>query len=113
MTDDYFAGLSALSRRHDLPFNIHILETKLQRVLGREKFGKSLVRHVHDLGFLDERMMVIHAIWIDDADIALLAAARLHRRPQPGVQPAPGQRRDAVTASCAKPACRSAWAATR
>jgi cytosine/adenosine deaminase-related metal-dependent hydrolase len=62
-----------LSRRHDLPFNIHILETKLQRVLGREKFGKSLVRHVHDLGFLDERMMVIHAIWIDDDDIALLA----------------------------------------
>lgn len=75
VTHDYFAGLSALSRTHDLPFNIHILETKLQRVLGAEKFGKSLVRHVHDLGFLDERMMVIHAIWIDDEDIALLAAA--------------------------------------
>ncbi len=73
VTDDYFAGLSALSKRHDLPFNIHMLETKLQRVLGREKFGKSLVRHVHDLGFLDERMMVIHAIWIDDGDIRLLA----------------------------------------
>jgi 5-methylthioadenosine/S-adenosylhomocysteine deaminase len=73
VTDDYFAGLSALSRQHDLPFNIHILETKLQRVLGREKFGKSLVRHVHDLGFLDERMMVIHAIWIDGDDIRLLA----------------------------------------
>ena len=76
VTNDYFAGLSALSRRHDLPFNIHILETKLQRVLGREKFGKSLVRHVHDLGFLDERMMVIHAIWVDDADIRLLADSR-------------------------------------
>ena len=73
VTHDYFAGLSGLSKTHDLPFNIHILETKLQRVLGEEKFGKSLVQHVHDLGFLDERMMVIHAIWIDDADIALLA----------------------------------------
>ncbi|MEO8751458.1 MAG: amidohydrolase family protein [Casimicrobiaceae bacterium] len=75
VTDDYFAGLSALSRTHDLPFNIHMLETKVQRVLGDEKFGKSLVRHVHDLGFLDERVMVIHAIWIDDDDIDLLAAA--------------------------------------
>ncbi len=75
VTHDYLAGLSALSKAHDLPFNIHILETKLQRVLGAEKFGKSLVRHVHDLGFLDERMMVIHAIWIDDADIELLAQA--------------------------------------
>jgi cytosine/adenosine deaminase-related metal-dependent hydrolase len=76
VTDDYFAGLSDLSRQRDLPFNIHILETKVQRVLGQLKYGKSLVRHVHDLGFLDERMMVIHAIWIDDADIALLADAR-------------------------------------
>jgi len=73
VSDDYFRGLSALSREHDLPFNIHILETRLQRVLGDVKYGKSLVRHVHDLGLLDERMMVIHAIWIDDADIALLA----------------------------------------
>jgi cytosine/adenosine deaminase-related metal-dependent hydrolase len=75
VTDDYFHGLSALSRRHDLPFNIHILETRLQRVLGDVKYGKSLVRHVHDMGLLDERMMVIHAIWIDDVDIALLARA--------------------------------------
>ena len=75
VTVDYFAGLSKLSTEHDLPFNIHILETKLQRVLGEVKFGKSLVRYVHELGFLDERMMVIHAIWIDDADIALLAQA--------------------------------------
>ena len=73
VTLDYFAGLSALSKRHDVPFNIHILETKLQRVLGVQKFGKSLVRYVHDLGHLDERMMVIHAIWIDDDDIRLLA----------------------------------------
>jgi 5-methylthioadenosine/S-adenosylhomocysteine deaminase len=76
VTNDYFAGLSALSKQHDLPFNIHMLETKLQRVLGREKYGKSLVQHVHDLGFLDERMMVIHAIWVDDRDIRLLADAR-------------------------------------
>jgi cytosine/adenosine deaminase-related metal-dependent hydrolase len=73
VTTEYFSALSALSREHDLPFNVHILETRLQRVLGEEKFGKSLVRYVHDLGHLDERMTVIHAIWIDDEDVALLA----------------------------------------
>ncbi len=76
VTRDYLAALSELSKRHDLPFNIHILETKLQRVLGETKYGKSLVRYVHDLGLLDERMMVIHAIWIDERDIELLAASR-------------------------------------
>ncbi len=75
VTDDYFAALSDLSRSHDLPFNIHILETRLQRVLGDVKYGKSLVRHVHDLGLLDERMLVIHAIWIDALDMELLAHA--------------------------------------
>ncbi len=48
----------------------------MQRVLGEVKYGKSLVRYVHDLGLLDERMMVIHAIWLDERDIELLAAAR-------------------------------------
>lgn len=75
VSDDYFRGLSALSRAHDLPFNIHILETRLQRVLGDVKYGRSLVRHVQELGLLDERMMVIHAIWIDTEDIELLARA--------------------------------------
>ena len=75
VSDDYFAVLSDFSRTHDLPFNIHMLETKLQRVYGQAVLGKSLVRHVHDLGFLDERMLVIHAIWVDEADMALLAQA--------------------------------------
>jgi cytosine/adenosine deaminase-related metal-dependent hydrolase len=75
VTIDYFNALSELSQQHDLPFNIHILETKLQRVLGEEKFGCSLLRYVHELGLLDERMLVIHAIWVGDDDIRLLADA--------------------------------------
>jgi 5-methylthioadenosine/S-adenosylhomocysteine deaminase len=75
VTKPYLHALSRLSARHDLPFNIHILETKLQRVFGEEKLGKSLVRYAHDEGVLDERTLVMHAIWIDDADIALLAGS--------------------------------------
>ncbi len=75
VTVDYFAALSELSKSLDIPFDIHILETKLQRVLGQEKFGKSLVRYVHDLGLLDERMMVIHTIWVDDDDVRMMADA--------------------------------------
>ena len=76
VSEDYFAFLSDFSREHDLPFNIHMLETKTQRVFGQTRWGKSLIRHVHDLGFLDERVMAIHAIWVDDADIALMADAK-------------------------------------
>lgn len=75
VTVPYFKALTALSAKHDIPFIVHILETRLQRVFGQEKYGKSLVRYVHDLGLLDERKLVVHAVWIDDEDIALLAAS--------------------------------------
>ena len=74
----YFADLDALSRRHDLPFYVHMLETKLQRVLKDEQprfGGRSLVRYTADLGLLSERMNVIHAIWVDDHDLDLIAAS--------------------------------------
>jgi 5-methylthioadenosine/S-adenosylhomocysteine deaminase len=53
-----------------------VLETKLQRVLGSEKFnGRSLIRYVYDEGLLSDRLNVIHGIWLDDADMDLIAAA--------------------------------------
>ncbi|WP_236225656.1 amidohydrolase family protein [Pseudomonas pseudonitroreducens] len=73
VTPAYLQALSELSRRHDLPFNIHVLETKLQRVLGEEKYGQSLVALLQERGVLDERCQIIHGIWIDDRDIQLLA----------------------------------------
>lgn len=75
VTESYFRALSALSHQHDLPFVVHILETKLQRVFGDVVFGKSLVRYVHDLGLLDARMQIVHAIWVDDEDMRLMANA--------------------------------------
>jgi len=71
-TPDYLRALHALAHEHDIPFFCHILETKLQRVLGAEKYGKSLVQYVDELGILDEHMQVIHAIWIDEQEIATL-----------------------------------------
>ncbi len=78
ISPDYMGELDQLSRTHDLPFYVHMLETKLQRVLADEQprfKGRSLVRYTADLGLLSERMNVIHAIWMDDADYDLIAEA--------------------------------------
>jgi cytosine/adenosine deaminase-related metal-dependent hydrolase len=37
---------------------------------------RSLIQYVDDLALLSDRMNVIHAVWIDDIDIGLLAKAR-------------------------------------
>lgn len=73
VTEDYLQSLSSLSRRHDLPFVIHMLETKLQRVLGEERYGRSLIELTRDREVLDERVQVVHAIWIDEEDMAILS----------------------------------------
>lgn len=75
VTTDYLGALSDLSAEFDVPYNMHILETRLQRVLGDVRFGKSLVRYVRDEGVLNERSVIIHAIWVDDADMDLMAAS--------------------------------------
>jgi 5-methylthioadenosine/S-adenosylhomocysteine deaminase len=78
VSPEYFAALDELSRAHDTPIYAHMLETKAQRVLSDEQrrfAGRSLVRYTADLGLLSERLNIIHAIWVDDADLDLIATA--------------------------------------
>jgi cytosine/adenosine deaminase-related metal-dependent hydrolase len=76
VSPDYFAQLDDLSLRHNLPFYAHMLETRLQRVYGEVCLnGRSLVELTHELGLLSDRMNVIHAIWVNDRDLDLLAAS--------------------------------------
>lgn len=75
---EYFEALDDRSRIHHVPLFAHMLETKVQRVLATEhpRFaGRSLVRYTADLGLLNERTNVIHAVWVDDADLDLIAAS--------------------------------------
>jgi 5-methylthioadenosine/S-adenosylhomocysteine deaminase len=76
VTPEYFQALDELSRPRNLPFYIHVLETKLQRVFGEERLGgRSLLRYIHDTGFLSDRMNIIHGVWLDEEDMDLIAAA--------------------------------------
>ena len=75
VTPEFFRALSGLSREHGLAFDMHVNETRYQRVLSLRKHGKTFFRHLHDLDLLDERVMIIHAIWADGDDIEIMANA--------------------------------------
>src|SRR5258708_7110567 len=68
-TDDYLIGLHNLAADKAAPLVMHVYESKVQRVAGQLRYGGSLVRHVRELGVLDERTAVVHAVWVDDQDI--------------------------------------------
>ena len=71
-TDDLFVAANELSRDHDTTFHVHVLETKMQAVTGREFFGSTLVEYLDSLGVLSDRATLAHGIWLTDSDIARL-----------------------------------------
>jgi 5-methylthioadenosine/S-adenosylhomocysteine deaminase len=75
-TDDLLAAAHDLAHKHGTPYHIHILETKTQAVTGREFYGKTLIRHMHDVGALSERTTIAHSVWVTDDDIELMGKAR-------------------------------------
>ena len=68
-------GADEFSWQHGTTYHIHILETKTQAVTGREFYGKTLIRYMHDLGALSERTTIAHSIWVTDEDIELMGKA--------------------------------------
>lgn len=74
-SDELLVAAAELSERHATAYHIHVLETKLQAVTGQEMYGRSMVRHLDELGVLTERATLAHVVWVDDEDIARLARA--------------------------------------
>ena len=74
-TEDLLVAAEELSREHATTYHIHILETKVQAVTGREFYGKTLIRYMHDIGALSERTTIAHSTWVTDEDIELMADA--------------------------------------
>ena len=65
---------AVLAASHGACFHLHVNETQAQAADARARFGVSTVRRLNELGVLGPRTSLAHAVWIDEADMALLAA---------------------------------------
>ncbi|MEH2236074.1 amidohydrolase [Nostoc sp.] len=72
-TDALFKGCIELSDRYNLCRHSHLLETKVQEKLAQEKYGCTAVEHLKRIGFLSDCTTLAHCVWLNDADIAILA----------------------------------------
>ncbi len=73
-SDELLTGCAELSDRHQLCYHTHLLETRTQQRLAQERYGISAVQHLHHLGCLGPRTSLAHGVWIDEADLSLLAS---------------------------------------
>lgn len=75
-SDALFEGCIELSDSHSLCRHAHLLETRAQKLLAKEKYGYSAVEHLKHLSFLGPRTSLAHCVWLDDSDIEILAETR-------------------------------------
>ncbi len=72
-SDALLAGCAALSREFDVPLQTHLLESKLQALA--QGSGESTVRRLQRLGCLTPHTSLAHGVWLDDDDLAVIAAS--------------------------------------
>jgi 5-methylthioadenosine/S-adenosylhomocysteine deaminase len=70
--DMILAG-AELAERLDTKFHMHIAEGQYERQMIQEKHGKPPVAFLNELGVLNERLVGIHCVWLDDAEIQMMA----------------------------------------
>jgi guanine deaminase len=72
-TDDFLIACRRLADACDLPLITHVQETRMQIVTGNAFYGKPMVEHLADVGFLSPRTTLIHAVWLNPREIDALA----------------------------------------
>lgn len=74
--DETLRSSRALANKYNVPLLIHVAETKREFDESKAKRGLTPVAALAKLGILDGRTVAAHGVWLDDDDIATLAAKK-------------------------------------
>lgn len=65
-----------LADDNNVPFFIHLAESAGEQEVILAPKGDTPLRHLHALGILDANCILVHAIWLDDTDLDILAGSK-------------------------------------
>ncbi len=71
-SDETLRDCRALANRHSAPLLIHLSETKRENDEALAKRGKTPTAALEALGVLNGTTVAAHAVWVNDADLAIL-----------------------------------------
>jgi guanine deaminase len=83
-SDEFLIASRDLAKELGVGIQMHVAESKMQEVVGKRIYGKSLVAHLHSLKILNEKFCVAHGVWLDDDDRKRLADAGASISHNPG-----------------------------
>jgi 5-methylthioadenosine/S-adenosylhomocysteine deaminase len=68
-------GIAALSREHGLPVFTHVYETRVQAAAAQMDTSGSLIDKLARAGLMNDRLSVVHGVWLSARHIAQIADA--------------------------------------
>jgi 5-methylthioadenosine/S-adenosylhomocysteine deaminase len=71
-SDEFIVACAALAREHGVGLHSHVAESKVQAIVGLQRYGKTLTAHLDDLGALGPDFTVAHGVWLDAEDLERL-----------------------------------------
>jgi len=66
-----------LAEEFDVPYHIHLAESKGELAQVEEKYKTTPVRHMKKLGLLRERVIAAHMVWLDEEEREAVAEAKV------------------------------------
>lgn len=71
-SDEFIRACVALAKEHGMGLHTHVAESKIQAIVGLQRYGKTLTAHLDDLGVLGPNFTVAHGVWLDHDDMKRL-----------------------------------------
>jgi 5-methylthioadenosine/S-adenosylhomocysteine deaminase len=104
-----------IADEYNLPLGIHLLENKTEQEQLFQKFGKSPVNFLQDIGLLNERLIAFHCVCLSDNDMNLFskAGSKVIHNPvsnmklASGVAPVPDMLKAGITTGLGTDGCAS------
>jgi cytosine/adenosine deaminase-related metal-dependent hydrolase len=70
--DQHLMEIMKLADELDVPITMHLSEMLHEMEEFDSKYGKTPIKHLEDIGFLSERLIAAHLVYVDDEDIEVL-----------------------------------------
>ncbi|BBO69234.1 N-ethylammeline chlorohydrolase [Desulfosarcina alkanivorans] len=72
-SDDTLKAAKAEAEASGLLYQVHVAETRFERDQSLKERGMTPVARLDRLGLIDRRTLMAHCVWVDDADIDIIA----------------------------------------
>lgn len=77
-SDEFVTACRDLARDQGVGIHTHLLESKVQAVVGKKRYGATITAHLDKLGALGPDFTGAHGVWVDTDDMRRLADKGAH-----------------------------------